>query len=165
MGSQVDLTRFSDDQILEWVGGDGRRADAALAQLQRGGFRDQQGHGDLIEELTGLAVSQEPVPNIPDADLHSGPVLSEEHPDSRRLTDDPDGYENGRSTKAKRHGDQGALPPLDADDADAAGDGGDGPPSSSASKGDWVEYAVASGADRADAEGSTKADLQDRYGS
>lgn len=37
-------------------------------------------------------------------------------------------------------------------------------PNQSDSKADWVEYAVAQGADRADAEASTKSDLVDRYG-
>lgn len=40
----------------------------------------------------------------------------------------------------------------------------DGPPAKSANKGDWVEYAVAQGADRDEAEASTKDDLIATYG-
>lgn len=47
-----------------------------------------------------------------------------------------------------------------ADGADA----GDGPPAKSANKAEWVAYAVAQGADEADAEASTKDDLIATYG-
>lgn len=38
------------------------------------------------------------------------------------------------------------------------------PPKEYASKGDWVEYAVSQGADRDEAENSTKAELIELYG-
>lgn len=40
----------------------------------------------------------------------------------------------------------------------------DGPPAKSAPKGEWVDYAVAQGATREDAEKSTKDALVERYG-
>lgn len=43
-------------------------------------------------------------------------------------------------------------------------DAGDGPPPKAASKEAWVDFAVAQGADRAEAEDSTKAELIERYG-
>lgn len=46
-----------------------------------------------------------------------------------------------------------------ADAADA-----DGPPAKSAGKPTWVAYAVAQGADEAEADAATKDDLIDRYG-
>ncbi|MFF9910622.1 hypothetical protein [Streptomyces sp. NPDC013457] len=39
-----------------------------------------------------------------------------------------------------------------------------GPPAKSASKGDWVAYAVSQGADQAEAEKATKDDLISAYG-
>jgi hypothetical protein len=40
----------------------------------------------------------------------------------------------------------------------------DGAPAKSASKGDWVAYAVSRGVDRAEAEDSTKDELVERFG-
>lgn len=40
----------------------------------------------------------------------------------------------------------------------------DGPPAKTAPKGDWVDYAISKGADPAEAEESTKQELQDLYG-
>lgn len=48
--------------------------------------------------------------------------------------------------------------------AGAAGGPGVEAPAKSASKGEWVDYAVAQGADRDEAEAATKDDLVDRYG-
>lgn len=45
----------------------------------------------------------------------------------------------------------------------SAADGG-GTPAKSASKADWVAHAVSQGADQGEAEGMTKADLVERYG-
>lgn len=44
-------------------------------------------------------------------------------------------------------------------------DGGEGAPAQSATKGDWVDYAVSKGADETEAESMTKADLIAAYGS
>lgn len=57
--------------------------------------------------------------------------------------------------------------PHDEVVADFAGDGKDGSddrPARSASKADWVEFAVSKGADREEAEAETRATLIDRYG-
>jgi hypothetical protein len=43
-------------------------------------------------------------------------------------------------------------------------DGGDQPPAKAASKAEWVAFAVAQGADEAEAEGLTKPELVDLYG-
>jgi hypothetical protein len=51
-------------------------------------------------------------------------------------------------------------------DAEQTAPGGeaDGPPAKSAPKSDWVDYAVAQGADPDEADGSTKDQLIDTYG-
>lgn len=54
-------------------------------------------------------------------------------------------------------------PAADAKQSDADADS-DGPPAKSASKAEWVDYAVAQGADRAEAEAATKDDLVATYG-
>lgn len=57
--------------------------------------------------------------------------------------------------------DRGLLVEGDAPDGEHDTDG---PPAKSASKADWVAYAVAQGADEADADAQTKDDLIAAYG-
>jgi hypothetical protein len=54
--------------------------------------------------------------------------------------------------------------PEDREPPSGSGGDEDGPPAKAASKADWVAFAVAQGADEAEAEASTKDALIDQYG-
>lgn len=103
-----------------------------------------------------------PPTNAGEANPHGPEVVSPEIHASQGVrpvkpgdvhVDDPDAQEAAETEHAEA-----------ATDGEPITDGTPEQPAKSASKGEWVDYAIASGMPRADAEAATKKDLVDRYG-
>lgn len=71
-------------------------------------------------------------------------------------------YENGLISWLSDEQAKHLLDQKLVEEVDGAAD--DSPPAKTAPKADWVAFAVAKGADEAEAEGLTKQELQDLYG-